>query len=464
MTKADDILICLPVESKSREFDSRLYLALCFAARGYPVLFGSKGGVHKAMYEAGTPFVYFSKGLNHQYLPLLRDIHLKGGVVVNLDEENYSAVNHDGRDFMVKGRNLGELMRFVDLSFTWTEGLRGKILKYIQECEADEVVVAGNARFDLRKPRYRALYLTEIASRDGVADGYILFNTSFGAGNHVLGLKGYLDKARFNYRHLYDEEALMARHEYLKGQVAAFVSAASRLALAFPERQVVIRPHPSEDTSPYEECAGGTGNIVVTRRGIAAEWLPRASVLIHHDCTTGLEAVFHGLPTISYCPGLRLDLVKSGSVQASHMVFEEDELVATVGRVLAGEDDLAPDAERLAHIRQSVDSVDYSAAQRIVDTVEDRLDAMFERACRVGEDSGPTMRTVPNPDHKADEDTKRKYEQYRRNKFEGLGRKEVDDFLSRLHQVDPSLPRVEVEDKGGEAYWIVRTGRDTLRR
>lgn len=447
-------LCCFPIESKSRELDSRVYLGLRFVREGCPVLVGSKGGVHKHMHALGPRPLYFAKGLNHQSVSMLQEIHSRGGAVVNLDEENYSAVGHDTMDYMVQGRNTEALLRYIELTFTWSRVVRRKILQYAPEWyDPHDVVVTGNARFDLRRPAFKALYCTGLPERLGVQPGYVLINTAFGAGNHVLGVEHFLKKARFNYRQLYHEPYFLAKHAYQKRLLQAFIHAARRLAQDLPETHVVIRPHPSESPEPYAPLHGNPENLHVVRRGLAQEWIAQAAVLIHHDCTTGLEALFHELPTITYCPELQMDQVKDSCVLSAHMVRSEDELAATVQRVLDGER-LTPDAQRLGHLRESVDNLDYSAGERIVDTVMQRLDTLFARARDAWERSPRIDAPVPNPDQDETEEVRKRYEQYRRNKFAGLSLQEVQDLVNGLGAADPDLPRVRVADLGNEGFLL----------
>jgi hypothetical protein len=299
------------------------------------------------------------------------------------------------------------------------------------------------------------LFATGLQKRMGVEEGYILLNTSFGAGNHVLGLEHFLKKAQFNYQALYDESFFMAMHKYQNKLVKYFIGASVRLAKSFPECQVILRPHPSEDMGSYQSSTKGIDNLLVTREGIAAEWITGARVLVHHDCTTGLEALFHEVPTISYCPIFEKEIVKSGSVKASHMVYDEDTLLETVDDVLQGRRHLELTPNRRKYLRQSVDNVEYDSGERIVSTVEERLEELLERSRAGGKICSTVCQPPPNPDQDVDEETKRRYEQYRRNKLEGLEAEEVEAFVSRFVTLDESLRGAKITELGNEGFLMV---------
>jgi hypothetical protein len=74
------------------------------------------------------------------------------------------------------------------------------------------------------------------------------------------------------------------------------------LARAFPDRIVVLRPHPVEGHEIWHRAAQGLPNVRVIHEGSVLPWLLAASVLVHNGCTTGVESFALGRPAVSYRP------------------------------------------------------------------------------------------------------------------------------------------------------------------
>jgi CDP-glycerol glycerophosphotransferase (TagB/SpsB family) len=75
-----------------------------------------------------------------------------------------------------------------------------------------------------------------------------------------------------------------------------------RLSHEFEHRNIVVRPHPSEDHDTYRRKFQGTGNVHVVHEGNVIPWLMAADAVIHNGCTTAVEACLLGRPVICYQP------------------------------------------------------------------------------------------------------------------------------------------------------------------
>ena len=64
----------------------------------------------------------------------------------------------------------------------------------------------------------------------------------------------------------------------------------------------MARPHPSEEIQYYEKQFSDYSNVHMTYSGSVQEWIVNATEVIHHDCTTGIEAFICGKPVFSFCP------------------------------------------------------------------------------------------------------------------------------------------------------------------
>ena len=83
---------------------------------------------------------------------------------------------------------------------------------------------------------------------------------------------------------------------------ADFVFFVNAIAERYPERTVVLRPHPSESVEFYKAAFATVANVTVIREGNILCWLRGADLVVHSDCTTGIEGVIAGRLVVNYLP------------------------------------------------------------------------------------------------------------------------------------------------------------------
>lgn len=83
---------------------------------------------------------------------------------------------------------------------------------------------------------------------------------------------------------------------------AVIVEIVAALRAKYPDRAIVLRPHPSERLSTWTDALKGHNNVFVVREGSAAPWIIASAVLIHTNCTTGTEAIALDRPAICVLP------------------------------------------------------------------------------------------------------------------------------------------------------------------
>ena len=75
-----------------------------------------------------------------------------------------------------------------------------------------------------------------------------------------------------------------------------------QLAAWFPERRIVLRPHPSENHDVWRAILASCPKVEVAHEGNVVPWLMAAKVLLHNGCTTAVEASVLDTPAVSYMP------------------------------------------------------------------------------------------------------------------------------------------------------------------
>jgi hypothetical protein len=146
------------------------------------------------------------------------------------------------------------------------------------------------------------------------------------------------------------------------------------LEKAFPDYNIIVRPHPTENHAVYSEIASRCERVFVTNEGNVVPWLMATKAVIHNGCTTGVEAYAMEVPAISYRPIVNEDYDYGFYVlpnKISHQCFDFAQLKDFLQKILKGEIGAADGNERQALIKQYMAAQDGSlACERMVDVLE----------------------------------------------------------------------------------------------
>jgi len=334
------MLNVLPVETVSRDLESRLLLACELARRGHDSVIGKKEELHQYMYQYEKPFIYIAKGANSELDSKIREM---GGVLCILDEE--------GGVFPRSISNVAMMLpdstvTNLELYFAWGEEIRNGLLSQKKMLQNGQIIITGNPRFDLCRAEFSQYHEAMLCGKEAVKPDYVLINTNFAFINHELGCHGRVQLDKDNpllQDHdkkvggtYFNSEKFGKEEEYQQNVFAGFVDMIKNVAQMFDKKDIVIRPHPVENLKTYEKVFSGINNVYVIRQGSSLSWIHDASVVIHHDCTTGLEAMLMRKLTISYCPVFDSDQVQWLPVEAGYKVSELDDLLRILQENEAG--------------------------------------------------------------------------------------------------------------------------------
>jgi hypothetical protein len=131
------------------------------------------------------------------------------------------------------------------------------------------------------------------------------------------------------------EDFLERWSDYLGEMYHEFIEMSVGLHRAFPDRTIIIRPHPSESLETWKKATESFPNIKVIQDGNVIPWIMASDVMIHNSCTTGVESYILGEPVISYCP-LTSEVYDSFLPNSlSRKAFCLDELVSLIREATA---------------------------------------------------------------------------------------------------------------------------------
>lgn len=290
--------VYLPIESEARELDARLLLAQRLVPYGIRVVIGQQWlmRVNYGHYPRG---VVLFKGLNRVQVQNMLVLGRRGYVPMALDEEALGLADETymSRDIHP---SLGACCEVV-----FAQGAHhAEVIRAHGRVAANRIHVVGNARLDLLAPRYRPMHQREADSARERYGRYVLFNTNVGfvhsswsslaEHEEVLKRTGWLDPNDPSSYELHRRDVVwdQLNHDVTTRTVRG-------LAARRPDRRIIVRPHPAERPDAWQDAFGDLPNVSVVREGSHIAMIMAADLVLHTGCTTGLEAMVLGRPTLS---------------------------------------------------------------------------------------------------------------------------------------------------------------------
>lgn len=325
--------LIIPVEVQHREFLSRLLIAERAVERGYRVLFGRDTVIRRM-----APFlprgILLDKDLGSVRHGKARRFSRLGYRFSVFDEEATGYYGSPERFLSV--RLAGKALDHCHLYFCISETMR-EAAAAAYPGHAAKFAVSGLPRTDVWRPQMRDLYEKQTRAIREEIGPYLLFCSNFGTIIHARG-DAFVEKQIRGQARQYD--GITARHAEIaeegRRNLEAYLEMLPELAARNPDRSLVVRPHPSESVEFWERALGGVPNIRVIARGTASPWILASDCLVHHGCTTGIEAELMGKPQIMYAP--HPDSHHETEIMRcfAPMVREREALYEGVAEMLAG--------------------------------------------------------------------------------------------------------------------------------
>lgn len=294
-------IIYFPMEIASRELDSRLLLATIAASHGFEVVLGQKWLIERNI-EFMTPGVYLSKTLTLRDAKTLKRAKAAGYMTAAIDEEIPGLVVHD-RKFWWVSRGAVENADLIFLPGTFNSSAFGANFG-LEESRLRRV---ANPRWDLLRQELRSIFAQEVADLLRRYGDFILVNTNLGTTNSQKGdarqmIQGLIDQGKVDANDtelLRDLDRIIAMEGANRTTLIELLPAMVR---RFPNQRIILRPHPSEDVESWHRWMANCPQVEIVREGAAVPWILASRVLVHTNCTTGVEAIALDKPSICLLP------------------------------------------------------------------------------------------------------------------------------------------------------------------
>ncbi|MCB2052138.1 MAG: hypothetical protein KDE63_12000 [Novosphingobium sp.] len=291
--------VTIPVEVQVRDLFSRQLVACISAIRGYQVLVGQDRVVRRLARFLPKGILY-DKSIGMRRDRKVVRYHKLGFQITAFDEET-PGIYGSPRHFFV-GRMAADTLAMAKRWFC----VSGKVQQMANEAfpgNLEKFAITGMPRTDIWRPEFRKLYEPETENIRNEFGRFILFNSNFGSVVHEAG-EAF---ARKQYE-AYMRKTNTPAHEYETlinqsfANLEAYVETVPVLLDWFGDHSIIVRPHPSESVDYWRRKFADHPRIHVIREGAVTPWILASEIVLHHGCTTGLEAELMHCKEIMYAP------------------------------------------------------------------------------------------------------------------------------------------------------------------
>lgn len=436
------MLCALPVEIAARELLGMLYLSLHLAKKGFPSLVGERM-VYRYVRESTHPICYFD---SDQHKETNEHVLANGGIIINTNSEGLSLL--DNPESAVK--NFGKVADYVTKIGVWGERQKEVLMQHLPEKQHDQLVVTGYPSFDLLKNKFLPMYKDQsIISEYG--ENFIMFNTSFGFYNHEMGCENYVRMlTKMKEWQLYAteeyQEFIRETCDYQKDIISEVIAMIQHISKEFPDRTIIVRPHPAENKELYKSHFKDCPNVTVTNDKEVRPWLASAAVVIHHDCTTGMEAMLLGKPVIQYRPIFNEKVTSDLMAHIGHKTFKPEDVADAIRNL----DELPTELteEMRAYLKPLIANIQMSAAAKqaeIAQEYDNGEPSWFPEPLGFIGQAKCWRKHISKLIRQHQPGRNGRKVTYALKKFPRIRREEIVKKLEKLRQIEPELPEVTVE-------------------
>lgn len=331
-------ILYLPMEIASRELDSRLLIAVLAMQRGFEVVLGQKWLIERNIATMPAGF-YLSKTLTQRDARVMSRAHKCGYVIAAIEEELPGIVAAPNELRWVSG----EAVATTDLIFVSGDHNTKSMRERFPDA-ADRIHAVLNPRWDILRPQLRDSYDDQVAELRKKYGPFILINSNLGLTNSEKGSADEIirDQVRLGKLSMDDHSHVEFINQGKTMEAAnrvALHELIRRLPERYPQFRIVLRPHPSERMDTWIQELNGNDRVDVVRDGAAAPWILAAEMLLHTNCTTGVEAIGLDKPSICLVTTDADINLRYLANRVNPVARSVDEVLARVDRLLAEGDE-----------------------------------------------------------------------------------------------------------------------------
>ncbi len=389
------------IDSPLRDFEWRLFVAWKLSQVGMESIIGSKSAVRK-IHSASRNCIFLGRlnsntGRSKQDKLYLKEMVENNTALFFLHDEGGLYCSRDYAESVARIYPP----EFYDLPVTkaiffW--GHKQKDIYQEKVSSENRLYVTGFPRFDLYNKKYSAIDDAEVASIKNQHGNFVLICGRFAAANGVIDDPGALSERIFNIHiesgsHGHDKKLVLDTMFGSWSKVACefsyFIPGVAKLAMSFPDLKFVVRPHPAEKQSIYNEAFSHFSNVTVSKSGDVRSFIRASDLVIHSECTTSIEAELCEKPNINFRPAAGMPEFMpyevSGVNEVGVIVKDHNELIDGVRHFLENDfiyepfQNVGDLAAYLSNVSSSDEASDLIVEKLVEFSEEDFLDSVINK-------------------------------------------------------------------------------------
>lgn len=274
--------VYIEVENFQRDLKWRLKLAELLVGQKLTVLIGRVDQTERFFKRIGTTGLYLLKDGALTRLNFIRKLSQNNKVIV-LDEESFSCVVMPAKHLHFRASE--EILESIDF-FLCSFLEEYQFIAKNRQKFLNKILLTGNPRF-----KYSASTRLVAPIRKVLIPFSYYFQPLVGAKQRRNQIDTMKKSIPINDHDQYEKayKQLARANKQLLEQVIEY-------AKKFPEIQFILRPHPSCNHNFNQYV---TDNILVSQNLVIDDDINDADLVIHTNCTTGVDALSNGVPAIN---------------------------------------------------------------------------------------------------------------------------------------------------------------------
>jgi|APSaa5957512535_1039671.scaffolds.fasta_scaffold01993_7 surface carbohydrate biosynthesis protein len=299
----------IEVEVFKRDFESRFFLALEAAHKGFDVYLAHRNQiVFDSLSKKFKPGIIHRKDANSSpnEIKIYKKLKELGFIITAMDEE--TGIIFDDFEIFYKLRfSKGESLKYIDNFFCWGPKDFDFFVNKFPNIK-NKFINSGCPRVDMCKPYFIKNQIGKYKQKNNIKKKYILFASNIGC---VLALKNFPDRieqqligndstvAPFLEQYEYENEVKSIQLGYEFVKLIRYLSD----KLKDKDIDIVIRPHPNEIHEDWLKLLGKINdNVFLINKGTLKDSISDAEVIIQHGCTSAIKSFIMEKPLISFVP------------------------------------------------------------------------------------------------------------------------------------------------------------------
>ncbi|MCI0577807.1 MAG: hypothetical protein L0331_16595 [Chloroflexi bacterium] len=240
--------LLIPVEIMVREFWGKLLVSCVAAETGFDVLLGR--GLERAQLNYLPRGIFFDKAVNNKRPQTFEHARRLGNKIVAFDDEGLIYLSEQ----LYQKRISPKAMNHVSSFFCWGDDQARLISSKVPDA-AGKILVTGNPRVDILRREFRGVFAEEANRLRNLYGPFFLINTNFSWSNHFYKTREELieNLKRIGTISTYEEANFLLRYSRYEDEMRRhFVAMVPVLSRAFPNKTIIVRPHPSENHTVWK--------------------------------------------------------------------------------------------------------------------------------------------------------------------------------------------------------------------